>query len=71
MGANATVIHVRFAPDGSVAEIGERPADLTPQQWFDRLSYKHGMAFQPLAGGRGVYRVASEEVETLKAAAPQ
>ena len=43
MASNATVIHVRFAPDGSVTEIGERPASLTAQQWFDRLSDKHAM----------------------------
>jgi len=46
MASNATVIHLRFAPDGSVTEIGERPASLTAQQWFDRLSDKHAMDFQ-------------------------
>ena len=71
MASNATVIHVRFAPDGSVTEIGERPASLTAQQWFDRLSNKHAMDFHALSGGRGVYRVAAAEVEALKAAALQ
>ena len=71
MTTNAIVIHVRFAPDGSVTEIGERPASLTAQQWFDRLSDKYAMDFQALSGGRGVYRVATEEVEALKAAALQ
>ena len=71
MASNATVIHVRFAPDGTVTEIGERPASLTAQQWFDRLSDKYAMDFQALSGGRGVYRVAAAEVEALKAAALQ
>ncbi len=71
MTTNAIVIHVRFAPDGSVTEIGERPASLTAQQWFDRLSGKYAMDFQALSGGRGVYRVDAEKVEALKAAALQ
>jgi hypothetical protein len=71
MTTNAIVIHVRFAPDGSVTEIGERPASLTAQQWFDRLSNKYAMDFQALSGGRGVYRVDAEKVEALKAAALQ
>ena len=71
MASNATVIHVRFAPDGSVTEIGERPASLSPQQWFNALSNKYAMDFQALSGGRGVYRVAAAEVEALKAAALQ
>ncbi len=71
MTANALVIHVRFAPDGSVTEIGERPASLTAQQWFDRLSDKYAMDFQALSGGRGVYRLGAAEVEALKAAALQ
>ncbi len=28
MTTNALVIHVRFTPDGTVTEIGERPASL-------------------------------------------
>jgi len=71
MTTNALVIHVRFAPDGSVTEIGERPASLTAQQWFDKLSDKYAMDFQALSGGRGVYRVDAEKVEALKAAALQ
>lgn len=62
------VIRVRFSPDGSVAEIGERPAQLSPQAWFDRLSDKAGNFYQPLSGGRGVFRVARGQVDTFKAA---
>ncbi|MGJ4947977.1 hypothetical protein [Bradyrhizobium sp. HKCCYLS20291] len=63
-------LHVRFAPDGTVAEISERPAALTPQQWFNKLSEAIGMkAYQTFAGGRGVFKVARDDVEALKAAA--
>lgn len=50
-------LHVRFAPDGTVAEISERPAALTPQQWFNKLSEAIGMkAYQTFAGGRACSR---------------
>ena len=63
-------LHVRFAPDGPVAEISERPAALTPQQWFNKLSEAIGMkAYQTFAGGRGMFKVARDQVEALKAAA--
>ena len=63
-------LHVRFAPDGTVAEISERPAAPTPQQWFNKLSEAIGMkAYQTFAGGRGMFKVARDQVEALKAAA--
>ncbi|MGJ4895857.1 MULTISPECIES: hypothetical protein [unclassified Bradyrhizobium] len=63
-------LHVRFANDGTVAEISERPVELTPQQWFDKLSEAIGMkAYQTFAGGRGVFKVAREQIEALKTAA--
>ena len=63
-------LHVRFATDGTVAEISERPAALTPQQWFNKLSEAIGMkAYQTFAGGRGMFKVARDQVEALKAAA--
>jgi hypothetical protein len=61
------VIHVRFAPDGAVTEIGERPESLSAQAWFNRLSLEAGNAYQALSGGRGVFRIARTEVEALKA----
>lgn len=62
-------LHVRFASDGTVAEISERPAGLTPQQWFNRLSDAIGMkAYQTFAGGRGVFKVERDQVEALKTA---
>jgi len=63
-------LHVRFAPDGTVVEISERPPGLTPQQWFDRLSQAVGAkAYRTFAGGRGVFDLARGDVEALKAAA--
>lgn len=60
------MIHVRFAADGSVTEIGERPADLSAQAWFNRLSDNAGNAYNSLSGGRGLFRLARDRVDTLK-----
>jgi len=62
------MIHVRFAPDGMVTEIGERPPAESPQAWFNRLSEKAGTSYQPLSGGRGLFRLTRDEVDALKAA---
>lgn len=58
-------IHVRFANDGSVHDIGERPEGATAQQWFDRLSRYEGNGYQPLSGGRAVFRVTRVEINAL------
>lgn len=63
------MIHTRFAPNGSVVEIGERPASLSPQDWFDFLSDNAGLKYQALAGGRGVFRLTRAETDALKAGA--
>jgi hypothetical protein len=68
MDTTQTMIHVRFSPDGSVTEIGERPAALNAQAWFNRLSEKAGMNYQPLSGGRGLFRLPRADVDALKAA---
>ncbi len=65
------IIHVRFSPDGAVTEIGERPASLSAQQWFGKLSEKAGSAFESLSGGRGVFRLSRDEVQALQAAVLQ
>ena len=44
-------IHVRFANDGSVAEISQRPAPLSPQQWFNALSGRRGAGRVSRFGG--------------------
>jgi hypothetical protein len=62
------MIHVRFAPNGTVTEIGERPAEMNAQEWFNRLSQHTGNGYQPLSGGRALFRVPRAEVESLKAA---
>jgi hypothetical protein len=71
MTDKAVLIHVRFAPDGTVFEIGERPTALTAQQWFTKLSERAGDAFQSLSGGRGVFRLSNDEIAALKTAVLQ
>ena len=63
----AVVIHVRFSSDGAVTEIGERPAAALPQGWFDLLSERIGESYQPLSGGRAVFRVERGTLDSLKA----
>jgi len=67
MDTEIRIIHVRFAPNGSVVEIGERPEKLTPQEWFNDLSVKAANHYQALAGGRGVFRLPAAALEELKA----
>lgn len=61
------IIHVRFAPNGTVVEISERPTALSPQEWYNVLCEKAGMVYQPLSGGRGVFRLSRPEVDGFKA----
>lgn len=61
------LIHVRFAPNAAVVEISERPPALSPQEWFNFLSYNAASSYQALSGGRGVFRLTREEVDVLKA----
>jgi hypothetical protein len=63
------LIHARFAPNGTVVEIGERPAALTPQDWFNFLSDNAGANYQALAGGRGLFRLTRTETDALKTTA--
>lgn len=67
MESQNVLIHVRFAPNGVVVEITERPTALSPQGWFNFLSYKAANVYQPLAGGRGVFRLTRTEVDAFKA----
>jgi hypothetical protein len=63
-------IHVRFANDGTVAEISERPSPLSPQQWFNALSEAAPVdAYRALAGGRGIFRITRAQIESVRAAA--
>jgi hypothetical protein len=70
MESQKVLIHARFAPDGGVVEISERPAALSPQQWYNFLSYKAADVYQALAGGRGVFRLTRGEVDAFKAESP-
>ena len=69
MDTQNVVLHARFAPNGTVVEISERPPGLLPQDWFNFLSDKAGDAYQVFAGGRGVFRLTRAELEALKQAA--
>ena len=59
----------RWAPDGAVTNLCERPPALTPQGWFDHLSREAGDALRTLAGGRFAFTLARERLEALKASA--
>jgi hypothetical protein len=63
------VIHARYAADGSVNEISERPEGVTAQQWFNTLCLKAPNAAHALAGGRMIFRINASELDALKAAA--
>ena len=69
METQDVVLHARFAPNGTVVEISERPQGLSPQDWFNFLSDKAGDVYQTLAGGRGVFRLTRAELDALKQAA--
>jgi hypothetical protein len=62
------VIHLRFFPDGTVAEIGERPPGVKAQDWFKYLTQHTSNRYQALSGGRGLFRLPRPEVAALKAA---
>jgi hypothetical protein len=67
MESQNVMIHVRFAPNGTVVEISERPTVLSPQDWFNYLSEKAGTVYQPFSGGRGLFRLAKRQVDAFKA----
>jgi hypothetical protein len=67
MESQKVLIHVRFAPNGAVVEISERPTGLSSQEWFDFLSGKAANAYQPFAGGRGVFRLTRGVLDALQA----
>lgn len=70
MSDDQVIIHARFAPNGTIVEISERPTGLTPQEWFDFLALKVGeTSYQALSGGRGIYRLTRDQLNGLKAEA--
>ena len=66
MSNDSVMIHVRFAPDGTVKEIGERPAGLGAQDWFNRLSTEGASVYQALSGGRGLFRLTPVQLQSLQ-----
>ncbi len=67
MAPSDIVIHASYNPNGTIKAIGECPANVTSQQWFNLLSSKIPHAGQALAGGRHVFRVSATELQALKA----
>ena len=63
------MIHVRFAPDGSVVTIGERPSELSTQEWFNLLASSTIDCYETLSGGRALFRLPKLQVEQLKSSA--
>lgn len=61
------MVHVRFAADGSVSEIGARPPGVAPQEWFNALSSECADVFRALSGGRGLFRIESGRLSELQA----
>ncbi|CAN2534311.1 MAG TPA: hypothetical protein VIF40_03915 [Methylosinus sp.] len=71
MSDKSVIIHVRFFNDGTVLEISERPASLSGQEWFTKLTNAYAMDFMALSGGRGAFKLTPEELAVAKSAALQ
>jgi len=67
MQTDNVMIHVRFAPNGTVTEIGERPSGISAQEWFNHLSNTTLNTYEGLSGGRGLFRLSRELLNTAKA----
>jgi len=63
------MIHVRFAPDGTVATIGECPGALSTQAWFNLLASSTTDSYETLSGGRALFRLPKQQVDQLKSSA--
>jgi hypothetical protein len=51
------LIHVRFFPNSEINSIGEKPANLSAKEWFERLLELAHPHYQTFAGGRGFFRI--------------
>lgn len=51
------LIHVRFFPNSDINTIGEKPASLTANEWYERLLDMARPHYQTFAGGRGFFRI--------------
>jgi hypothetical protein len=59
------IVHVIFFNNGSVQKITHCPEGMTPQAWFNFLSRSTVDRYEPLSGGRGVFRFEPGEIESL------
>ena len=59
------IVHVVFSNDGRVKKISGCPEGVAVQNWFDFLSRTTHDRYESLAGGRGIFRLHKEEMETL------
>jgi hypothetical protein len=66
MDKDQVMIHVRFAPNGTVTEIGERPGALSAQAWFNLLTRSTTNCYETLSGGRALFRLPRQQVDQLK-----
>ena len=49
------MIHVRFAPNGTVIEISERPPALSPQDWFNTLAIRLAWSIRRFLAGAACF----------------
>jgi len=68
--SNTVTVFVRFAPNASVFEVSHLPAHLTGEQWVKLLHTHAGDRYQSRAGGRGFFKISSDELERLSALPP-
>jgi hypothetical protein len=60
------LIHVVFLNNGSVQKITHCPDGMDNQKWFNFLSRTTRDCYEPLSGGRGVFRFEPGAVEDLR-----
>jgi len=59
------LVHVIFLNNGSVQKITHCPEGMSSQSWFNFLSRSTVDRYEPLSGGRGVFRFEPGEIEAL------
>lgn len=67
MSDSPVLIHLVFLNDGTVVRMSETPDNVSPQAWFNHLSQAAADDYQPLSGGRGVFRLTADQLVKLKA----
>lgn len=59
------LIHVRFFANSEINSIGEKPANLTADAWYNLLLAKARPYYQTFAGGRGFFRIPRPSFEAI------